>query len=371
MDKDRIRFKKPQEDVHSEPPEEIIPGFIDNGIVIIAGKPASGKTFMAIKIGVHVASGEPWRGQNVTKGLVAYCLAEGTAFFSHRVTTAFDNINAHTDVAPFYILPTSLNLMSGKGGAVTEDVITLVERIKELEVKSKEQSRLVVFDTLSRYMPAGDENNQEDASAIIHGCEYIREQLGCAVMLLHHMRKDQNQVRGSTVLTAAADEVITNKMWGEKMIDGPILWTTGTDIGKRKDREEANEWSQAKKVPMSDGGLWRRFLPDVTDDNWDELDHLFLEEPDGDNIPLKYMPIVELIDEPDDPQKMTTLSADSSKLLKALQAEGPLGIRPLMRKMSISQNKLYKLIDSLVNRNLIERAEDKKYRVSGGNPFGS
>jgi predicted transcriptional regulator len=314
----------------------------------------------------------PWRGHHLKRGLVAYCLAEGTAFFSHRVTTAFDAIGINAEDQPFYTMPSSLNLMSGKGGVVTDDVKQLIEKIKLVEIESGHQTRLVVFDTLSRYMPAGDENNQEDASALIHGCEYIREQLGSAIMLLHHLRKDQNQVRGSTVLTAAVDEVITNKMWGEKFTDGPVLWTTATENGKRKDREDANEWTQAKMEYMSDGGLYIMHLPDANEEtiHADDIDeHLFRDSEDE----YKMMPVIDLIDEPTDPQSTTKLSADADRMLKTLQNEGPLGIRPLMRKLSMSQNKLYKILDVLMARGLIEKGtgKDKRYSASGSsNPFG-
>lgn len=363
---DKFEFRKPSDEVQKDPPEELIPGFIDQGLIILAAKPTAGKTFLAIKIGVHVATGEPWRGRDVTQGMVLYCLGEGTAFFSHRVTTACDDLLVSAEGMPFYTLPHSLNLMSGKGGKPSDDVVTLIEKIKELEAKCKHQCRLVVFDTLSRYMPAGDENNQEDASALINGCEHIRDNIGCSIMLLHHMRKDQKEVRGSTVLTGAVDQVVLNKMWGEKMVSGPVLWSTELDGGKRKDREDANEWTMAKMRYMSNGELWFVETEEFkeVDGNYDVEGEYFFKNDKGECM---FMPVLQLIDEPTDPVALTELTADAKRVAEVIRANGPMGVRQIMRHAKMSQNKLYKILDVLESRSAVTRDKDKKYSCPGSN----
>jgi hypothetical protein len=63
---------------------------------------------------------------------------------------------------------------------------------------------LVVIDTLSRSMAGRDENSAEDMSAFVGSVDLLRDDLKCAVIIVHHENKD-GSIRGSTALPGAAD----------------------------------------------------------------------------------------------------------------------------------------------------------------------
>ena len=62
--------------------------------------------------------------------------------------------------------------------------------------------RLVVFDTWQRCLGA-DENDTADVSRAITALDRIRDTLGCAELVLHHTRVDEDRERGSTALRAS------------------------------------------------------------------------------------------------------------------------------------------------------------------------
>src|SRR4051794_26781139 len=57
------------------------PGLVDGllastGMTVQYGESGSGKTFVALDLGCHVAAGLPWRGMDVEQGVVVYVAAE-------------------------------------------------------------------------------------------------------------------------------------------------------------------------------------------------------------------------------------------------------------------------------------------------------
>jgi len=61
---------------------------------------------------------------------------------------------------------------------------------------------LVVVDTLARNF-IGDENSPKEMGAFVEGCEDIRRELGTAVLVIHHTRKDGKGERGTESLRNA------------------------------------------------------------------------------------------------------------------------------------------------------------------------
>ena len=67
-------------------PEWIIDGLIpEAGFAVPYGPPKSGKTFVMLAAGLHVAAGLPWCGKTVKQGAVVYIAGEGTGGLSLRL----------------------------------------------------------------------------------------------------------------------------------------------------------------------------------------------------------------------------------------------------------------------------------------------
>lgn len=351
--------------------EEIIPGLLDDGVVLIVAKEGTGKTFLGVSMGVHVAGGVPWNRKPVKKGMVVYCIAEGASFFTYRVTTACDAFKVRASEIPFYVLDGSINLRSNEKGEKNPDVLALLKSIRDLEVKAEQQCRLLIFDTLSRCMPGGDENDQRDAGELIHGVEFLRHELGCGIVLMHHMRKGGDLVRGSTVLTAAADEVIVCKSDPEETLQ---LWTT-KDGGKRKDRDGIEQWTEKVLVGMTDGEMTVRC--EEEEETLVKSDHVIWVEgynEDGslsDEPISQTIPVLKPIEAP--AEGCGPLSPSATAVLACLREHGELGVTALMRHTGKAQKTVYNAIDRLIELGHVEKNEDtKRFKLSGmgTSPFG-
>jgi len=368
-----ITFHKASEMADWEPDEERIPGLLDRGLVLLVAPEGSGKTFMAIHMGVHIASGMKWQGQEVEQGIVLYCIAEGVSFFPFRVTTALDHIRATGDKAPFYIYGNSLNLRTDDKGKLSPDVERLCDSVAVLEGTTGLRTKLIVFDTLNRFMPGGDENNQAECGGLVHGCEYLKNQLDTTVMLVHHTRKDGKAVRGNTVLTGAADQILVcNRDKDEDLTATPMLVTT-RGFGKRKDRDPVEQWFQYKKTGMSKGTMWR--YEEEADDIRDFL--VMVKEKkyyhDTGDVEWVYTDVVQdtLVVEPCSPPDKVD-SPVHTEVLDLLKKEGEMGVTAIMRHTGKAQRTVYSLLDKLVDANLvIKDPTTKRYRWSdpNANPF--
>ncbi|HEY5958924.1 MAG TPA: AAA family ATPase, partial [Polyangiaceae bacterium] len=162
------------------------------GVCVLYGPPGCFKTFIAIGMGVAVASGKPWLGNTTQQGPVLYCLGEGgRAMFNRRATTAA--MREKVD-------PTTLQLW------MTDHMVDMSSPEK-LDAWWPEWDliapRLVVIDTLSRCMP-GDENTQEAMQGFVASADAVRKRYDSAVLILHHENKAAG-MRGSTVLPGAVD----------------------------------------------------------------------------------------------------------------------------------------------------------------------
>jgi hypothetical protein len=183
----------------------IIKGLIDPGaFVVIYGPPSSGKSFFAADIAQHIATGAPWRGRKVTKGLVAYVASEAGGSILKRFVAWRDNRTSELiERIPLVVLTRGPNLLGGTDYAKLED------QLSELQQQTQLPLQMTVFDTLSRSMPGGDENNTENMTQVIRSADDLRSKFNSVTEFVHHAGKDVSKgARGSNTLVAAADVVL-------------------------------------------------------------------------------------------------------------------------------------------------------------------
>jgi hypothetical protein len=171
-------------------------------LAVIYGPPGSGKSFLALDLGVHLAAGIDWAGREAKMGGVIYVSAEGQRGFRKRLVAVRDTMSLPKKT-PFYMIADAPNLGSLEGDA--EKMIAQINA----HCTSKPIA-LVVLDTLSRVIGSGDENDSVDMGILVANAERIKRELCCAVMLIHHTGKDVGRgARGSSVLKAAVDTEIS------------------------------------------------------------------------------------------------------------------------------------------------------------------
>ncbi|MEM1066153.1 MAG: helicase RepA family protein [Pseudomonadota bacterium] len=180
----------------------LVKGWLDQGALsVVYGESNVGKSFFAMDLALHVASGVDWHGFRVDpkQDPVVYFAAEGGVGIANRIEAARRERSHIVENAEFNLLRFSLDLCG------PQDVLELQSALKTLPFAPS----LIVVDTVARVMGAGDENTAKDMGALVANLDRLRGALGSHVMLIHHSGKDTSKgARGSSALRAAVDTEI-------------------------------------------------------------------------------------------------------------------------------------------------------------------
>lgn len=208
----------------------LVKGLLANtGLAVIWGPPKCGKSFWAADLGIHIALGWNYRGHRVQQATVIYVALEGRDGFPARVE-AFRRHHG-VDNAPFYLLPTSLDLVAESG--------QLIAAIKAQ--LGKNLPGALFLDTLNRSL-VGSESKDEDMARFLAAAEKVAQELSCAVLIVHHCGIDASRPRGHTSLSGAVE----SQLKVERVASGEVVVTVelakdfeeGTEIVSRLERIE-------------------------------------------------------------------------------------------------------------------------------------
>lgn len=196
---------------------------VQQGIGLIYGHPGSGKSFLALDMGMHVALGWDWHGHKVRKGLVVYVAAEGQNGLRNRIV-AFREHHGLSGAIPFALVPTPIDLHDP--GA---DRAKLAAVVRMAAKRYGEAPALIFVDTISKTLGAGKENT-DDLAVYVSNCGWLAAEFNCCVVPIHHRPKDSESTepRGHGSLKGGVDTVILVEA-GE---------TKKARITKQKDDEE-------------------------------------------------------------------------------------------------------------------------------------
>lgn len=199
----RFRFRSEAEILEAQPPLQLVDTVMAcGGLASIAGPPGSGKTFFGIDIACSIRSGTPWvGGRQVHQGEVAYVIAEGSAALGPRIR-AWSDYQLGGRPAGVSFLPQAVQLHEPR------DVDDFVAAIRD---QLPQPPVLTVFDTLARCAVGVEENSAKEMGLLIAAADRIREEVGSAVLLIHHMNANGERERGSTALRGAVDTFMTLK----------------------------------------------------------------------------------------------------------------------------------------------------------------
>lgn len=173
-------------------------------LVMVYGEPGCGKTFLVLDIAGHIATGMPWRGLRTKAGLVVYIAAEAGRSILRRFIAWRDHHvgEARESRIPLAIITRGVNVM------LPVEVEELMMQLRAIAAEADVPLAMVVFDTLSRSMPGGDENGP-DMLRVVAAADRIRDELGAASLIVHHTGKDKTKgARGHSSLRASTDAVI-------------------------------------------------------------------------------------------------------------------------------------------------------------------
>lgn len=214
-------------------PKWLIHGLFEVGsLVMLAGPPASYKSFLALDWVLSMATKRRWHGRDTTPSKVLYVLGEGKASLLKRITawTHYYNVKG-SDMDE---LRTNFR--------VTFDVPQMASKasvdnlLAQLKAEGFEPD-VIVVDTFARSFVGLDENSQRDTGLWVESADRLRQN-GYTVIFLHHTAKNTEfgvKYRGSTAIMGAMDTAFTLVRDAESGPDRMVL-----NCSKQKDHDEGD-----------------------------------------------------------------------------------------------------------------------------------
>ena len=193
----------------AEPDTPLIDGLLDEGALSVCyGDSNSGKMFVLLDLGYHVATGLEWNGRRTKHGLVVYVAAEGGRKIKRRIAALkrryLDDGVVCADEALFALVRYPIDLRSSDA-----DLNELLALVGAAEAEKGEKCAWLIVDTLSRAIAGGDENSPVDMGRIVAAADKFRDKVGAHFTYVHHTGKDAARgARGHSLLRAATDTEI-------------------------------------------------------------------------------------------------------------------------------------------------------------------
>ncbi|WP_316234330.1 AAA family ATPase [Bradyrhizobium sp. SZCCHNR1098] len=201
-------------------PKFIVPGYIGEGLTILAGRPKIGKSWLALNIAVAVAAGGIVLGSlQVEAGSVLYLALEDT---QRRLQSRLKQVLGEDELPDDLYFATDCPRLDE--GAY--------EQLDQW-VDSQENPRLIIIDVFNKVRPAaiGRESPYEADYRALGPLKAYADSRNVAVLILHHTRKMSAQdpfdtISGTTGFTGAADAALVLASDD----DGVSLYARGRDV---------------------------------------------------------------------------------------------------------------------------------------------
>jgi hypothetical protein len=176
-------------------PRYLVNGFIEEETTTLwFGQPANLKSFLALDLGVAIASGQQWAGQDTKQGAVVLLCGEGHGGIARRLNACLKQRGLPPEAVPFHVARHAIDL------STRATVEHLTNTLTDLA------PRLVIVDTLAANFGPADENSTQAMNAFLQNVTQLRGALRCAVLLIHHVgHGEKNRSRGASALEAGVD----------------------------------------------------------------------------------------------------------------------------------------------------------------------
>lgn len=211
------------------PPSWLVKNWlVRNGLIMVYGPPASLKSFLVLDWLLHIAYGRDWHGDRTEAGAALYVAGEGLGGLPKRLQAWLQH-GGLEPTGPFFTIGQTVNMLDPK------EVEAVAEAVKAKAASLGRQFAVVALDTVARTMVGGEENSALDMGKYIHNGDWLKREIGCALILVHHAGKDVARgARGSSALLGAVDTSILVERDKET---GVVTLT----MEKQKDAEEPPE----------------------------------------------------------------------------------------------------------------------------------
>ena len=176
-------------------PEPLLSGLLNRSeYVMLAGKFATYKSFVALAWSFALATGKPWSAHTVPEPRpVVYVAAEGMAGIRKRLRALERQHGVSPGRGMFTLITRPVRLANPEEMAGLRAVV------------ERTGAGLVVLDTWHRLTPGIEENSATDTGGPLDAMLGLRDDYGCTVLLVHHTGHEQRHGRGSSALEDDAD----------------------------------------------------------------------------------------------------------------------------------------------------------------------
>ena len=182
-------------------PVYLIESLIETGCMgLIFGDPGNGKSFLAVDMGLSVATGKSFHGHGVKRGPVFYIAGEGHSGLVRRFHAWAKHHGSTLDNALMF---------KSEGAAQFLDVemaAAVAHAVADLAALHGPPA-LIIVDTLARNFGAGDENSTAEMGKFVAAMDRLRGNWPESVLLIvHHSgHSDKGRARGAMALKGALD----------------------------------------------------------------------------------------------------------------------------------------------------------------------
>jgi hypothetical protein len=195
------------------PPKEwLIDQLFGSGdLVMIYGAPGCGKSFWTIDMIFAACLGEKFaRRFDVLRPLnVAYTAGEGISGLPSRFQAAAEHWGVIDEVSTFTFFATTPQLYESEDIAYTTSITKFINEWQTRQADGQAQPLdVLIIDTLHSATAGADENSARDMGIVLKLAKKATQELGCAVVLVHHTNKGGTAERGSSSLRGAMDCMI-------------------------------------------------------------------------------------------------------------------------------------------------------------------
>lgn len=205
-------------------PEWLVRDMIErDSLVMSYGASGAGKSYVAIRMAVAIATGADFHKHPTKQGTVVYMCGEGYRGIISRLNA----IKIHDGLSTLGSLHLT-NRITDFSSA--EDVKATANELVNAGITPD----LIIVDTLARASGGYDENSTADMNNFIKACDYFRRKFnGCTIMPIHHTGKgDKGVARGSSVLKAAVDVEMMVENTGEGLVVSSTKMKDGEPFDK-------------------------------------------------------------------------------------------------------------------------------------------
>ena len=175
--------------------------------ILLYGESGHGKTHIALDLAFSCATGRTFAGNfETTRPLsVCYATGEGAGGLTDRLRAVCTYYG--TEDVPLYVIPDIPQLFQS---TQTNGAMAFAAEWQAMARDGLVPAQLdvLMLDTLHNATFGSDENSAKDAGIVQASMRWLREMLGCAIVLVHHAGKSGATERGSSALRASADTVL-------------------------------------------------------------------------------------------------------------------------------------------------------------------